>query len=105
MHLPNASHSKINLLVNLGSVRTRVVHIDYFKVWKDWSATGVQLKALFLRRFVRGATIFHNYEQTCDNIPLNLGNHTNFKSFKMRHQFYTASIFLGSTLTPSFPTI
>jgi hypothetical protein len=58
MPLSNASHSRKKVLVKSGSAKTRVVHIASLKAWKDWSVIGVQLKALFLRRVVRGATIF-----------------------------------------------
>jgi hypothetical protein len=76
--LPDASHSRTKVLVKSGRASTGVVHIASFKAWKDWFVVGVQLKALFLRRVVRGPQFFHNFEQTCDNIPLNPGNHADF---------------------------
>jgi hypothetical protein len=55
--LLDASHYRIKVLVKSGRASTGVVHIDSFKVWKDWSVVGVQLKSLFLRIFVRGSII------------------------------------------------
>jgi hypothetical protein len=34
------------------------MHVASFKAWKDRLVVGVQVKALFLRRVLRGATIF-----------------------------------------------
>jgi hypothetical protein len=34
------------------------VHIASFKVWKDLSTVGVQVKELFLRRAVKGVVMF-----------------------------------------------
>jgi hypothetical protein len=56
--LLDASHSRTKVLVKSCIDSTRVGHISSFKALKDWSTTKVQLKALFLRRVVRGATIF-----------------------------------------------
>jgi hypothetical protein len=44
--------------------------------WKDLVVAKVQVKELFSRRGVRGAVIFYNSEQTCDNMPLNLEKQT-----------------------------
>jgi hypothetical protein len=56
--LLDASHSRTKVLVKSGMDSTRVVHISSFKDLNDCSTTKVQLKALFLRRVVRGTTFF-----------------------------------------------
>jgi hypothetical protein len=76
--LLHASNSRENILVKSGRASTGIVHIVSFKDLKKWYIIGVQLKELVLRRVVRGVEIFHNFEQTYDNVLLNLGNHVEF---------------------------
>jgi hypothetical protein len=53
-----ASHSKTKVFVKYGSARIGFMHTSSFNAWKDWSTIGFQVKALFLRRAMRGVAIF-----------------------------------------------
>jgi hypothetical protein len=52
-----ASHSNTKILLKSRKARIGVVHITNFKAWTEWYVVGVQLKAIFLRSFVRGVVI------------------------------------------------
>ena len=54
---PKASHSKKNVLVKLGTVRTNKVHMVSSKVKKYWWMVSLQTHALFLSRVVKGVII------------------------------------------------
>jgi hypothetical protein len=53
-----ASHSRKKVFVKSGRARIGFVHMTSFNSWNDQSVVGVQVKAFFLRRVVRGAAIF-----------------------------------------------
>jgi hypothetical protein len=55
---PEASHSNMNVFVRYGRDRIGVEHIISLKSCKERSTTEFQVKALFLRREVRGVAIF-----------------------------------------------
>jgi hypothetical protein len=59
--LLEASHSKTKVLVKCGTNKTRVVHMESFKVEKECLMISFQTKAFFLSSDVKGDFFFHKF--------------------------------------------